>query len=73
MIISLHNNESQWKHAKPILSLIDHEVIVATHDKQVHEGLVLEVTQGSEIVIESWKEKNNISIPLRNIDVIHYI
>lgn len=73
MIITLHDDESQWKHARPIVALIDHEVVVATHNNQVHRGLVLEVTEGSEIVLESTKDKNRLSIPLRNIDVIHYI
>lgn len=73
MIITLHDDETQWRHARPILALVDHEVAVATHDNQVHQGLVLEVTQGSEIVLESTKGKTRLSIPLRNIDVIHYI
>lgn len=74
MIITLHNNKVHWKHAQPLVSLIDHMVYI--FDKEFDTptiGVVKEITDDGLVINEEEDDEDALTlIPFDDIERIHY-
>lgn len=72
MIITLHKNRAQWKHAQPLTSLIDHMVYVFTNDSDTPLiGVVVGYTDNF-MVLDEEEGSPNLLIAMGDIERIHY-
>lgn len=71
MIITLHDSSTQWKHAQPLRSLVEHMVLVYT-DEKVYDGTVLAITNDDCLMLEDDAFDKIYRIPLNTINRIHY-
>lgn len=75
MIITLHNNKTHWKHAQPLVSLIDHMVYIFAKDSDIpFIGVVIEVTDDGLVVDEEEGDEGGSPalIYFNDIERIHY-
>lgn len=72
MIITLHDNKTQWKHAQPLVSLIDHMVYIFAKDSDIPLiGVVTEVTDDG-LVIDEEEGGALALVGFNDIERIHY-
>lgn len=72
MIITLHDNKSQWTHAQPLISLIDHMVYIFPKDSDTPLiGVVVGYTDNF-LVLDEEESTPNVFIALDDIERIHY-
>lgn len=72
MIITIHNNKEHWKHAQPLVSLIDHMVYVFFNDSDTPViGVVTGYTDHC-MIIEEEDGAEPLLVFLDDIERIHY-
>lgn len=74
MIITLHDNKAQWRHAQPIVSLIDHMVYIFGKDSDIPViGVVTEIADDGLVINEEDEDEDALTlVPFSDIERIHY-
>lgn len=72
MIITLHKDKAQWRHAQPLVSLIDHMVYIFCKDSDTPLiGVVVGYTDHC-LVLDEEEGDPNLLVFLDDIERIHY-